>query len=169
MIDRPPNPYQNPEASGSPPFLNPYEAPAELRASNSLPLLPPLATPLLLIGLVLITVAWLTLWADLNGRIMYGMLIICMCGGLNARVIKPHSIPWKGMVSSRGVWRLMIAFGGLVAWLNFGTLLPPVARDVVNQPVVVLIGWAISCGLLIRHWWNRRNNPPYYPDSEANG
>lgn len=161
MSDSPPNPYPSPETSQPARQLNPYETPREVRSPGSIPLLPPLATPLLVIGLVLITIAWLTLWADLNGMIVYGILIIAMCGGLLARVIKPHSIPWKGVVPSRAWVRILFAFGGLLAFLNLGTILPPEAKGTLSQPVIFIIGWGISCGFLLRHWWKRRKNPPY--------
>jgi hypothetical protein len=123
--------------------------------------LPPLTLWRLVLGLILIPLGLLGLWVELHKSFDRGWLVflfsfygvISLTGILNWQPkgdIKPiHSV-------------LMITgFIAFLALLWFNEKLPAWAKDALLHPAAFATGWVILSGLLISHWWKRRNNTPY--------
>ena len=131
------------------------------------PLLPPLKIWRLAVAMALVTGALVALWALVHHQQIYCLIIIGMCTHEISSLLDPHHRRFGSKpIHEVGRW---IAGSGvaavfLVVWLWWREI--PIVSGLLRSPVSYGVAWLISCGLLLRDWWKRRNNPPYQPELE---
>lgn len=119
----------------------------------------PLTRLRLVIAMTLVAGALIAFWAAVNHQQFYGLIVATICVNEISRVIDPHALR-RGTI--RTILLDVIVFGFFVA-LFWWRELPPVAA-LLGHPLAYCVAWLSGCGLLLRDWRKRRNNPQYRPE-----
>jgi len=130
--------------------------------------LPPPITPArLVIGLLLITVAWSGTWLKVREDMGFAILLTIMCFALVPWAVDPS--PGKQMppIKPKELLWVVPAIIGAMAILIFtkGTKPRLWLDHAIIQPPALVLFWLLNCGLLALAWWKRRNNLPYQPET----
>jgi len=152
MNAEPPNPYQAPK-----------EGPLPLVSSK-----PPITPVRLVIGLVLITIAWSGIWAKVREGMSLGFFVCMLSSVALAWVVDPSARKRKTLIKPWGIVRIVVLVVPLVYLVKSseGTALGRWLDEVIAHPAALIGGWLLSCGVLMLTWWKRRNNPPYQPEPQ---
>jgi len=126
--------------------------------------LPPLSPVRLVVGLMLVTVGWLGYWAKWHHDL--GLGSIAFTGSFFAVVWLTGILSWqpKGDIKPLHSILMIAGFMAFLAVLWFGENLPAWAKEALLHPAAFATGWVITSGLLVSHWWKRRNNTPHLSD-----
>lgn len=152
--------------------LNPYRTPAagELLAPGALvdpeakPPLPPLSRIRLAIALALMTGVVVAIWFAVNEGQFYCIIVATICGNEISRMLDPHDLRFASKSLHSFLWKL--AGTGVFIAFSFVWILwqdQPVVSAVLQHAVSYGTAWLVGCGMLLRDWWKRRNNPLYPP------
>ena len=134
---------------------------------ENLPIIPPLALWRLAVALVLLTICWGALWAQVNDRFGFGPILAVIFAQRIPKLLNPHGLRRNGDSKlMQGIVPITCSalFIGL---LFFGERLPDPAKEALKHPVTFGFGALISYGFILSDWWNRRNNPPYQSKPHA--
>ena len=153
---------------------NPYATPktdaclpeAKIVREN-LPIIPPLALWRLAVALVLLTIGWVALWAQVNDHFLFGILIPVICWQRIPKLLNPHGLRRNG---GSNLWHgnfPIICSAVFIGLIFFGERLPDPAKEALKHPVAFGFGGLVSYGFILSDWWMRRNNPPYQSKPHA--
>lgn len=156
-----PNPYATPQASPDqpdPPEDSGWRSP-----------LPPITPVRLFLAFTLISVAWIAVWAQSREIIGSAWMIpvVPMVFSLMGKVTNPHSqrrddnFKWYHMALVIPFFVVFMVF----LWTDVPFL--PLMKAALIHPAACVLGWMISCVILINDWKKRRNNPPYLSKPHA--
>ena len=126
--------------------------------------LPPLTVLRLLAGLALIAAGWLGWWASWHHDFDLGSL--AFTSGFFGVVWLTGILNWQPKGDMKPIHSVLIitSFMAFLALLWFGESLPEWLKEALLHPAVFITAWAITSGLLVWHWWKRRNNTPHLSD-----
>ena len=132
-----------------------------------LPLLPPLKLWRLAGAIAMVTGALVALWAVVHYQQSNCIVVVVMCSLHISTFLDPHDLryssrPIRSFLSKLVGSGAFLAF--FFAWIWRDNL--PMLFSVLEHPATYGATWLIGCGLLLRDWWKRRNNPPYQPEPE---
>lgn len=142
---------------------NPYESPKEVQEgiAPSQPWGPPISPVRLFLGLGLISVCWSWVWwtrGEGNGvRAWFWLLFLVIVpwavdpiGRLRLFPLHRRNLPWIVLGITSGI--ALTVFTG-------GTQPRSSLDHAMGQAAALIVGWLVSCGVLMLAWWKRRNNP----------
>lgn len=149
-----PNPYQPPEERGA--FVG-----------DPKPGAPPITPVRLVIGLVLIAMAWIVFWAHANRMFIYGHFIFILCYSVMWRTTDHYSQRGRGAFMWRHVMMLFVLYVVVMGLVWFRDELPTEVKSALKDPVTFFVGGGMSCWILLADWRARRNNPPHQPEPQT--